>query len=82
MQRHAPRQQEAFSWPEQLAFSDELLFSEPRGEELPSQIRERPLPVEYIPVFAVKLVRAQYVPLEERTKIRTPRNMALNKHSC
>lgn len=76
MPKHAPRQQEAFSWPEQLAFSDELLFSEPRGEELPSQIRERPLPVEYIPVFAVKLVRAQYVPLEERTKIRTPRNIA------
>jgi DNA repair protein RadC len=60
----------------QLSFLGELVFPE-LGDQMPlSRVRETPMPTEFIPIFAVKLVRAQYVPLQDRTKIRTPRNIA------
>ena len=40
------------------------------------RVRETPPPMEYLPVFAVKLVRADFIPVRERSKIRSPRDVA------
>ena len=60
----------------QLSFLDALVFPEP-GDQMPlSRVREAQAPTEFVPVFGLKLVRAQYIPLKERCKIRSPRDVA------
>ena len=69
------RQESAPQREPQLSFLDELVFPEPVDAGTSSLVRETPTPTEFVPVFAVKLVRADYIPLKERTKIRSPRDI-------
>lgn len=63
----------------QLSFCEEQLFSK-SAEDAVSLIREAvlpSLPIEYAPVFGVKLIRAHYVPLKDRIAIQGPGEAAL-----
>lgn len=73
----APALKQATTNSGQLSFADALVFQEPfevgRGSD---QVREAlaQLP-EYVPIFGIKLVRADYVSLSQRAKIRSPRDI-------
>jgi len=75
MPRQGNASEKALGGSGQLSFVEELVFPEVSQREAHTQVREAPTPTEFVPVFGVKLVRADYVSLRERTKIRSPRDI-------
>ena len=57
----------------QLTFVHELELSGTQSDQIRESLTLPPLP-EYLPVFGVRLVRSDYVRLDERAKIRSPRD--------
>ena len=71
MQSRTPRNQPEN--PAQLNFARELNLSSVSGDQIRESFTLPPLP-EYLPVYGVRLVRSDYVRLDERAKIRSPRD--------